>query len=77
MLTLWERLTTLTGRKHLSFASKFAHFFIDMERFPIYDFFSLKMVAYHLGRQELTRNTAHPYQAFIENINRLVTIQEY
>src|SRR6266849_11219323 len=28
---LVEVLATLTGRKHLSFASKFAHFFIDME----------------------------------------------
>jgi|SRR6266852_2048109 len=68
---LVEELATLTGRKHLSFASKFAHFFIDMERFPIYDSFAVKMVAYHLGRQGKVTNTAHPYKAFVENINRL------
>jgi hypothetical protein len=61
----------LTGRKHLSFASKFAHFFIDMERFPIYDSYAVKMVAYYLGRQGQVTNTAHPYKAFVENINRL------
>src|SRR5260221_10321553 len=68
---LVEKLASLTGRKHLSFASKFAHFFIDMERFPIYDSFAVKMVAYHLGRQGQVINVVHPYQAFIENINRL------
>ena len=68
---LVEKLASLTGRKHLSFASKFAHFFIDMERFPIYDSFAVKMVAYHLGKQGQFTSTAHPYQAFLENINRL------
>src|SRR5258706_8160900 len=68
---LVEKLAFLTGRKHLSFASKFAHFFIDMERFPIYDSFAVKMVAYHLGKQGQAINIAHPYQAFIENIHRL------
>lgn len=34
---LVEQLACLDDRKHRSFASKFAHFFIDMERFPIFD----------------------------------------
>src|SRR5258708_9467222 len=68
---LVEELASLTGRQHRTFASKFAHFFIDMHRFPIYDSFAVKMVAYHLGRQEQVINTGHPYQAFIENIHRL------
>ena len=42
---LVEKLASLPGRQHLSFASKFAHFFIDMERFPIYDSYAVKMVA--------------------------------
>src|SRR5947209_9662363 len=39
---LVEELASLTGRKHRSFASKFAHFFIDMERFPIFDSYAEK-----------------------------------
>ncbi len=68
---LVEELATLTGRKHRSFASKFAHFFIDMERFPIFDSFAVKMVAYHLEARELARDSAHPYRAFVENICKL------
>src|SRR5260221_11619680 len=68
---LVEKLASLTGRKHLSFASKFAHFFIDMERFPIFDSFAVKMVAYHLGMQGQVKDSAHPYRAFVENIHRL------
>jgi hypothetical protein len=68
---LVEELASLSGWKHLSFASKFAHFFIDMERFPIYDTYAVKMVTYHLGKQEQDMDTAHPYRAFVENIHRL------
>lgn len=32
-----------------SFASKFAHFFIDPEQFPIYDLYAVKMLTYHLN----------------------------
>ncbi len=38
------------GKRYPSFASKFAHFFIDPERFPIYDKFCRRQTAYHLGR---------------------------
>ena len=68
---LVKELASLNGRKHRSFASKFAHFFINMERFPIYDSFAVKMVAYHLGGQGQARDSAHPYRAFVENIHRL------
>lgn len=33
----------------LSLAAKFAHFFIDEERFPIYDKYAVRMVAKHAG----------------------------
>lgn len=33
-----NEIATLSDMKPTSFASKFAHFFIDEERFPIYDF---------------------------------------
>jgi len=35
-----------------AFASKFAHFFIAPERFPIYDSYARKTVAYHLGKAQ-------------------------
>ena len=38
------------GKRYPSFASKFAHFFIAPERFPIYDRFCRKQLADHLGR---------------------------
>jgi len=39
------------------FASKFAHFFIDPDQFPIYDSYAVKMLTYHLngkGREGLS-----------------------
>lgn len=57
--------------RHFSFASKFAHFFIDRERFPIYDSYAEGMVAYHLGRKEREKDPEHPYQAFIRNLHAL------
>jgi len=68
---LVERLASLNERKHRSFASKFAHFFIDMERFPIFDSYALKMVIYHLRPEGQVIDSAHPYRAFVENIHRL------
>ncbi len=50
-------IATLANMKHTSFASKFAHFFIDEERFPIYDSYAVKMVEYHPGKQVLVRDT--------------------
>ncbi len=38
------------AKRYPSFTSKFAHFFIDPERFPIYDSFCRRQTAYHLGR---------------------------
>ena len=68
---LVEELASLAGQKHCSFASKFAHFFIDKERFPIYDSYAVKVVAYHLGKHGQVRNAVKPYKAFIENLRRL------
>jgi hypothetical protein len=45
-------------RRHLSFASKFAHFFISDERFPIYDSYAAMTLNYHLhGRAVPPTNT--------------------
>jgi hypothetical protein len=55
---------------HTSFASKFAHFFIAGDRFPIYDEYAARMVAYHLGKARHTEPT-RPYRAFVRNIDLL------
>ncbi|MCK4323991.1 MAG: hypothetical protein KAW89_05625 [Armatimonadetes bacterium] len=59
------------GRTHRSFASKFCHFFIDSERFPIYDLYCRNMVAHHLGRDQLQRDPKNRYRAFKANVDRL------
>lgn len=59
------------ARSYISFASKFAHFFVDAERFPIYDYYAGTMLAYHLGPAAMAKNTGRPYQAFVENVRRL------
>lgn len=59
-------------RKHWSFASKFAHFFVDLERFPIYDSYAERLAAYHLGTRGLIRDAERPYRAFVLNLRALV-----
>jgi hypothetical protein len=68
---LVEKLAALSGMKHTSFASKFAHFFIDVDRFPIYDSYAVKMVAYHLGPQGKNGEIEQPYKSFVANLNKL------
>lgn len=58
-------------RRHYSFASKLAHFFVDANRFPICDSLAVPMVEYHLGRDNCVRDDAQPYQAYVENLRRL------
>lgn len=58
-------------RRFVSFAAKFCHFFIDEERFPIYDDAARKVVELHLGAGEYQRNKARPYLAFYNNLARL------
>jgi hypothetical protein len=61
------------ARLHLSFASKFAHFFIDPGRFPILDNYAVKTLVFHLGEKNLVKRPGHPYMAFVENLLRLRT----
>ncbi len=75
---LVERLATLPtatddekGRVFLSFASKFVHFYVDRERFPIYDSYAVKMLTYHLGRKGQVIDNAQPYRAFLINLAAL------
>jgi hypothetical protein len=60
----------LKGRRRYSFASKFAHFFVNPERFPIMDKFAKKMLKFHLGKVFVS-DPAHPYVAFCKNYELL------
>ncbi|MGH2799905.1 MAG: hypothetical protein ACRDM0_20070, partial [Thermoleophilaceae bacterium] len=70
--SLAEVPTTPDGRprRYVSFASKFAHFFVSSERFPIYDSYADRMLLFHLG-PSAERNHARPYEAFVRNIDTL------
>lgn len=75
---LVERLAALPAterqkrkRRHYSFASKFAHFFLSDERFPIMDSYALKMLKRHLGRRHYLDDTSHPYAAFVRKFQEL------
>jgi hypothetical protein len=57
-------------RRHWSFASKILHFFVDGDRYPIYDSFCRSMVSYHLGRGGCVPDSANPYKAFMRNLQR-------
>lgn len=57
-------------RVHTSFASKFAHFFISHDRFPIYDDYAARTVHRHLGKDRHTE-VGRPYRAYVRNVHRL------
>jgi hypothetical protein len=59
-------------RKHVSFASKFAHFYIDANRFPILDRYAVQMLRYHLSKPDYDSDQQHSYVAFVANTRRLI-----
>lgn len=61
------------ARQHVSFAAKFCHFYVDEDRFPIYDEAARNVIKLHLGKKEYIINTDSPYLAFCENLKRLRT----
>lgn len=65
---------TRVSRKFTSFAAKFCHFFVDKERFPIYDDAARSVIRFHLGAAQVTNDNAHPYLAFCKNLARLRAI---
>jgi len=56
-----------------SLASKFAHFFINPEEFPILDSYNEKMLRYHLGRRG-SASSDNRYAAFFENVRRFQSL---
>jgi hypothetical protein len=57
-------------RRVTSFAAKFCHFFIDEERFPIYDEAARETIKFHIRDQYLT-DLKQPYAAFCQNLQTL------
>ena len=55
------------SRKRTSFASKFCHFFVAAERFPIYDGAACEALKLHFGE----RVQAHDYKTFCSCITQL------
>jgi hypothetical protein len=58
------------GPKHRSFASKFCHFFIDGDRFPIFDKAARDALRLHLG-PEAIRGCETSYPAFVGALAQL------
>jgi hypothetical protein len=63
---------TQQKRLYVSLASKFAHFFVDPDTFPIYDDFAKTIVRRHLGQKLWSGDNSHPYQAFVSDISTLL-----
>ncbi len=71
LAALPKTATQKYARNHWSFASKFAHFFIDPVRFPIYDEYAMRTVKWHLGWKGQVWAEPNEYKAFCENLRRL------
>jgi hypothetical protein len=59
------------SHRHLSFASKFAHFFVDRSRFPLLDRHALRAAGFHLGRQLFADDVITSYEAFAREVVRM------
>ncbi len=70
-----EKIACLCIRKKTwhfrSFASKFAHFFMDRERFPIYDWYALGAIDHYLSTRHSHAATPIPYATYVAEISRL------
>jgi hypothetical protein len=61
-------------RRHYSFASKFGHFFLSGERFPIMDSYAIAVLRRHLGRGNYSDDTVNRYAAFVRNYQQLKSL---
>lgn len=75
---LVERLAKLTTngkpRRHLSFASKFAHFYIDKDRFPIFDSYAIERLRFHLSGINLPTDNPPPYADYVAAHQALIAL---
>ena len=58
-----------TNRVHVSFASKFCHFFINQEMYPILDDVACLTLKHFLRHDYATKEPR--YESFLENLKRL------
>ena len=61
------------ARRHVSFASKFCHFFVHRGSCPIFDSYAVDMLRLHLGHTR-ERDPKHPYRSFVKNSRALLTL---
>lgn len=57
------------ARRHVSFASKYAHFYVDPEAYPILDSYAEDMLAFHLGKGKSPKSDR--YRRFCEGVDQL------
>lgn len=61
-----------SGRRHKSFASKYCHFFVDKDRFPLFDNYVPRVVQMHLGKGNYRWKTTDPtYRNYYEDLKTL------
>jgi hypothetical protein len=59
------------NKRFTSFASKFAHFFIDEERFPIKDSYAEMVIRYHIGKINWVQCSEKPFFEYVQNFTNL------
>lgn len=68
-------IATLDGenakRRHWVFASKFGHFFIDEDRFPIYDRLAADVLLFHTGERLNIAERHNPYREFYDRFQEV------
>ncbi len=61
-----------SGKRHQSFASKYCHFFVDNERFPLLDKYVPSVVQMHLGEGNYRgKKSGPPYRDFYADLKTL------
>ena len=63
-------------RHHRSFASKFAHFFVDADRFPLLDSYAAQRLGFHLGARSLGAGFPQSYPAYARAFFRLLAASD-
>ncbi len=75
---LVERLAAVPSegrvRRHLSFASKFAHFFVDKGRYPIFDSYAVRGLRHHLDGTRLPYDDPPAYADYVEALGALTAL---
>jgi len=75
---LVERIATFReGEKtkhYVSFASKFAHFFIDKDAYPVFDSYALQGLRHHLAGVRFPTDGSPPYADYVAGLASLKTL---